>query len=345
MIVRSRAPLRLGLAGGGTDVSPYVDKFGGFVLNATIDRYAWTTLQDADTITFSASDLDVTENISLSSPIEIKNPLILHKAVYKVMMDRYNKGKYIPLNVCTTCEAPMGSGLGASSTIVVSMVAAYARYFGLFLDYYEIASLAVYIERVVCGLQGGLQDQYAATFGGINFMEFNGRDNVLINPLRLKRSFLNELEASLLLYFTGVSRESAKIIKTQSNNVLHNKVEALQAMHQLKQDAYDMKSCLLKGDFSSLVEIIHSSWENKKASSTSVSTQQIEQIFTIAFENGALAGKVSGAGGGGFMWFFVPPELKLNLARALRKFGGLTSECHFTSKGTEAWKVTHLCQS
>lgn len=340
MIIRARAPLRLGLAGGGTDVPPYCEVYGGKVLNVTIDRYAWTTIFKNDPISnrvmFRSEDLNVQTYLSDELDLGV---LPLHKATYLTMMEKFNGGERIPVVVSTSCEVPKGSGLGASSTIVVSMVKAYSELLGLTLDDYELARLAVYIERERCGFKGGLQDQYAASFGGVNFFEFNGGQDVLVNPLRVKSWIINELEASILLYFTGISRESANIISDQSKSMNLGREKTLESMHNLKNQAYEMKKCLLQGDFKELVKFINSSWEDKKKSSSFVSNPVIEKALKTAFDNGALAGKVSGAGGGGFLWFFVPPERKMQIASKLRELGGKTSECHFVEKGAESWIV------
>ena len=341
MIIRARAPLRLGLAGGGTDVSPYCDRHGGYVLNATIDRYAYAVIKTLDEpiIRFVATDQQ-TENVkAISVPLELNGHLDLHKAVYNHMIQNYNNGVAIPLELSTFCDAPAGSGLGSSSTLVVVMIRAFAELLNLPLDDYSIAHLAFKIERVDCGLQGGRQDQYSATFGGFNFMEFYEDERAVINSLRIKNWIICELEASLVLFYTGVSRESAKIIADQSNNVKSGSVEAIEAMHGLKSEALVMKECLLKGDFTGIVDSMRLGWESKKRSAKTVSNPHIEEIYNAAIDAGALAGKVSGAGGGGFMMFFVPPEKRMDVIRALGQFNGQVSNCHFTKHGTQAWKI------
>ena len=341
MIIRSRAPLRLGLAGGGTDVSPYCDNFGGYVLNATIDRYAYTVLEtlDSSQLKFCATDQKIEFTQSIEQSVTLDGNLNLHKAVYSHMVENYNNGNNIPLVMSTFCDAPAGSGLGSSSTLVVSMIKAFVEYFNIPLDDYAIASLAYKIEREVCGLQGGRQDQYSATFGGFNFMEFYSEGRTIVNPLRIKNWIVCELEASLLLYFTGVSRESAKIISDQSNNVDIGLESAISAMNELKREAVSMKECLLRGEFTGVVESMRFGWENKKKSSSAVSNDDIDTIYMAACEAGALAGKVSGAGGGGFMCFFVPADKRMDVVRSLNQFGGQVSNCHFTNYGTQAWRL------
>ena len=341
MIIRARAPLRLGLAGGGTDVSPYCDLYGGYVLNATIDRYAYAVIRTLEEplVRFVSTDQQTELTEPADTPLSLDGTLNLHKAVYNEMICQYNHGKPVPLEITTFCDAPIGSGLGSSSTLVVAMIKAFVELLNLPLDDYSVARLAFKIERVDCGLQGGRQDQYSATFGGFNFMEFYGDEQALINPLRIKNWIISELEASLVLYYTGVSRESARIIADQSRNVKNGAADKVEAMHGMKQEALVMKECLLKGDFAGMVESMRQGWENKKRSADTVSNQQIEEIYNSAIDAGALAGKVSGAGGGGFMMFFVPPERRMDVIRTLNNFGGQVSNCHFTKYGAQAWRV------
>ena len=342
MIVRARAPLRLGLAGGGTDVSPYCDIHGGYVLNATIDRYAYAVIRTLDepVVRFVSTDQQKEKVKAVDEPLVLNGKLDLHKAVYNEMIQPYNGGKRIALELSTFCDAPAGSGLGSSSTLVVVMIRAFAELLNLPLDDYAIAQLAFKIERVDCGLQGGRQDQYSATFGGFNFMEFYADNRAVINPLRIKNWIICELEASLLLFYTGVSRESARIIADQSANVKTGAVDAIEAMHQVKREALVMKECLLKGDFDGIVQSMRQGWESKKRSAKAISNPHIDEIYNAAIDAGALAGKVSGAGGGGFMMFFVPPEKRMEVIRTLQGYEGQVSNCHFTKNGTQAWRIS-----
>jgi len=341
MMIRARAPLRLGLAGGGTDVSPYCDVHGGYVLNATIDRYAYAVIKTLEEpcVRLVSTDQQKEKALPLAERLELNGNLDLHKAVYNEIVRTYNHGKPLAVELSTFCDAPAGSGLGSSSTLVVVMIKAFAELLNLPLDDYTIAHLAYNIERVHCGLQGGRQDQYSATFGGFNFMEFYADHHAVINPLRIKNWIIWELEASLVLFYTGVSRESAKIIADQSANMKTGSVDAVEAMHGIKREALRMKECLLKGDFTGIVTSMRDGWESKKRSAKTVSTPHIEEIYKSTIDAGALAGKVSGAGGGGFMMFFVPPDKRMNVIRSLDQFEGQVSNCHFTKHGTQAWRI------
>jgi D-glycero-alpha-D-manno-heptose-7-phosphate kinase len=341
MIVRARAPLRLGLAGGGTDVSPYCDAHGGNVLNATIARYAYAVLKPLTEplIQFVAADQRECETLSTHDDLALDGKLNLHRAVYREMMVRYNGGRRLPLAVTTFCDAPPGSGLGSSSTLVVVMIRAYAELLNAPMDDYAIAQLAFRIERVDCGLGGGRQDQYSATFGGFNFMEFYAEERAVINPLRVKNWIVCELEACLVLFYTGVSRESARIISDQTQRLATGVEDAVQAMHSIKREATEMKECVLRGDFDGIVEAMRSGWESKKRTAATVSNSRIDEIHDAALRAGARAGKVSGAGGGGFMMFFVTPDRRMDVWRVLERFDGQPTNCHFTKYGTQAWKT------
>lgn len=342
MIVRARAPLRLGLAGGGTDVSPYCDLHGGFVLNAAIGRYAYAVIKTHkdDVVKFVSTDLSVVSIRPACTSLICDGKLRLHQAVYTHFIKQYNQGEPIPMELISICDTQAGSGLGSSSTLVVAMIRAFVELLNLPLDDYEVAQLAYQIERVDCGLLGGRQDQFSATFGGFNFMEFYSDNRAVINPLRIKNWILCELEASLILYFTGVSRESAKIIADQTTNVESGDEVSLDAMHELKTEALVMKECLLRGDFKGIVDSMVSSWENKKRIAKSVSNPLIEEIYDRAMSCGSLAGKVSGAGGGGFMLFFVPPDRRIEVINSLDSFDGHISSFHFTKHGTQAWRIS-----
>ena len=341
MIVRSRAPLRLGLAGGGTDVSPYCDEHGGAVLNVTIDMYAYTVIEPTDDgrVSFSATDLGATFEAPAEEAMLVQDPLILHRAVYRRIVRDFNGGRPLPCRITTFCDAPPGSGLGTSSTMVVSLVKAFVEWLNLPLGEYEVAHLAFEIERLDAGLGGGRQDQYAATFGGVNFMEFHPEDRVIVNPLRVKNWIISELETCLVLFNSGVSRSSASIIKEQTSNLTGHSGTTLDALHAIKDDAYHMKECLLKGDFDKLAACMRKTWVSKKRLAGSVTNSHIDHVVQSALDAGARAGKVSGAGGGGFVTFLVAPERRMDVIRALGREEGRVMTCHFTRHGTEGWRI------
>ena len=341
MIIRSRAPLRLGLAGGGTDVSPYPETYGGCVLNGTIDRYAYTTvtISNDNNTYFEALDLQQSKKISLANEIIKDGILDLHTELYTVIMNEFNDGKFIPIRLSTFCDAEAGSGLGSSSTVVVSMIQEYVKLLNLPLDYYSIANLAYKVERINCGFQGGKQDQFSATFGGFNFMEFYENEKTIVNPLRLHKRVITELEASLILCYTGISRDSSKIIKDQSNNLKDESSKPLQAMHAIKDEALAMKEHLLTGNIEGFVNSMKKGWKSKKESSKSITNETINNVYETAIDAGALSGKISGAGGGGYLMLFAPPENRMQVIRSIKSFDMKVSNCHFVSRGCYSWKV------
>ena len=341
MSIRARAPLRLGLAGGGTDVSPYCDLFGGSVLNATIDRYAHCTIEPREDgkVLIEAADLKVRECMDAAPVLDPSGPLKLHKSVHNRIRREYNAGRSLSFTLTSWSDAPPGSGLGASSTLVVAMVGAFAEWLHLPLGEYDIAHLAFVVERGDLGLAGGKQDHYAAAFGGFNLIEFYAGDRVIVNPLRVKEWILNELEASLVLYFTGVSRDSARIIDEQIRNTQSGSEPSVEAMHAMKADVGRMKEAILLGDIRRFAEILGSSWQAKKRMAHGISNDHIEKVTEIALAAGAVSGKVTGAGGGGYMMFVVPPCRRRRVIDALSGLGGECMNFHFAREGITAWRT------
>lgn len=341
MIIRSKAPLRLGLAGGGTDVSPYSDEFGGFVLNATINMYAHCTIETThnNRISFYAADRDEYFETELTEQLELDGRLNLHKGIYNRVVRQFRGGKPVSLRMTTYSDAPAGSGLGSSSTMAVAMLKAFVELLHLPLGEYDIAFLAYQIERMDVGLSGGKQDQYAATFGGFNFIEFYAEDRVIVNPLRIKNWIINELENSMILVYTGTSRESATIIEEQIRNTKAKNSQSLDAMHQLKADALTMKEATLKGDIKTIARCLAHSWEAKKKMAAGISNDRLDQLYSAALKAGAYAGKVSGAGGGGFMIFMVDPVKRIQVIKELVKLDAQVTNFHFAKDGTQGWRI------
>ena len=341
MIIRSKAPLRLGLAGGGSDVSPYSDMYGGAVLNATINQYAYCTIEETNNgfIVMQATDINQKAKYKSAFSLPVDGQLELHKGVYNRIVKQFKIKKPLSFKLITSCDVPPGSGLGSSSTMVVAIIKAFAEWLNLPLGDYDTACLAYEIERGDLKLRGGKQDQYAATFGGFNFIEFYDNNRVIVNPLRIKRWTIDELEVSMVLYYTGDSRSSDKIILEQQQNAIEGKKDSVEATHNIKKNSYVMKDLLLKGEILQFCKALGKDWENKKMMASSITNKNIDEIYNAALEAGAYGGKVSGAGGGGFMIFTVNPVKKLNLINALEKFGGKTLNFHFCSAGCRSWKI------
>jgi len=332
--------LRIGLAGGGTDVSPYSDLYGGAILNATVSLYANATIEplDKNEIILEAIDRNEQEKFGWAPELPVHNRLDLLKGVYNRIRKDYGI-KEQGFRLSTWVDAPAGSGLGTSSTLVVAIIGAFAELLRLPLGEYDMAHYAYEIERKDLGLAGGKQDQYAATFGGVNFMEFYGDDKVIVNPLRVKQQHLFELENNLLLYYTSISRESAEIIKKQSKNVTDNKEKSIEAMHQLKEQARMMKEALLKGRLHEIGEILDFGFQQKRQMAEGISNPLMEEIYETAKKAGATGGKISGAGGGGFMIFYCPVNTKYKVIKSLENFGGQVRNYQFVEHGLMTWTI------
>lgn len=320
MIFRSKAPLRIGLAGGGTDVSPYSDQFGGAILNCTISLAAYASIEPLNdqTIIVEALDRNERQQFDLAPMLPIDGTLDLLKGVYNRIQKDHSTA--LPgFRLSTFVDAPAGSGLGTSSTLVVAVLGAFKEMLKLPLDEYKIAQYAYDIERNDLQLAGGKQDQYAATFGGVNFMEFYEGNKVIVNPLRIKPEYLHELENNLVLYFTSTSRESAAIIKEQVKNVKSNNEKSIEAMHHLKDQARMMKEALLQGKLDEIGLILDYGFEQKRNMAANISNTSIEEVYAAAKAAGATGGKISGAGGGGFMVFYCPGNTRYNVIKTDRK--------------------------
>ncbi len=340
MIIRSKAPLRLGLAGGGTDVTPYSDLYGGATLNATINMYAYATIIPSNNgkIVIRSIDKDVHFESDSVEALPIDGSLNLLKGIYNRVVRDFTRNA-LSFELSTYVDAPLGSGLGTSSTLVVAVLGAFAEWLKLPLGEYDLARLAYQIERVDLQMAGGKQDQYAATFGGVNFMEFYKDDKVIVNPLKIKSLYLNELSHNLILYHTKTSRVSSSIIERQARNIIENKSKYIEATHKLKEQAIMMKESILKGAVDEIGPVLDFGWKYKKLIASGITNHLIDSIYEAAIESGATGGKISGAGGGGFMIFYCPENKRFEVIESLRKFGGTTHRYEFTAAGMTAWTI------
>lgn len=337
---RSKAPLRLGLAGGGTDVSPYSDLHGGAILNATISLYAYATIEliPEKKIIIEALDRSERKEYDIQSQLPVNGSLDLAKGIYNSIVKKYKPAPQ-GFRLNTFVEAPAGSGLGTSSTLVVAILGAFAEWLNLPLGDYDMAHYAYEIERVDLKMAGGRQDQYSATFGGVNFMEFYADDKVIVNPLRIKPEYLHELGHNLLLYYTSTSRLSSEIIESQSRNVVNKNATSIEAMHHLKEQALMMKEALLKGRLDEMGEILDYGFRYKKQMARGISNPLIEEIYDTARKAGATGGKISGAGGGGFMSFYCPGNTRYSVMKAMSRFDGYFQPYQFVNHGLITWKT------
>ena len=332
--LRARAPLRLSFCGGGTDVSPYPEEHGGMVLSATINHYAHASLRPRRDVRFTLASLDYDAVAKYDHPRRLKfdGNLDLIKAVIKAF--RVRRGA----DVWVHSDAPPGSGLGASSTLVVALIGLLAEWARRPMSGYEIAELAYRVERVDMGLAGGRQDQYAAAFGGFNFIEF-GADSTVVNPLRIRADVLQELEYRLLLCYMGQTRQSARIIERQTEAYRTGRARTVEALHRLKRETLEMKKALLLGDVDAMGELLHEAWEQKKRLDEGISTPHIDRLYQLARREGAIGGKMPGAGGGGYFLLLTRFDRKHRVAAMLEKHGGQVVPFQFERRGVLTWSV------
>jgi D-glycero-alpha-D-manno-heptose-7-phosphate kinase len=337
---RSKAPLRIGLAGGGTDVSPYADMYGGAVLNATISLYAHASILPTTDgkITIEAVDRGETQVSDMAAALPLDGQLDLAKGAYNHIVKKYGP---VPsgFRLTTSVDAPAGSGLGTSSTLMVAIVGVFAEWLQLPLGEYDIAHMAYVIEREELAMAGGKQDQYSATFGGVNFMEFYADNRVIVNPLPVKKKVLAEMSNNLVLYFTSTSRLSSTIIEAQTQNVHNKNEQSIEAMHQLKKQAEMMKEALLLGKVDDVGPILDFGFRFKKQMAKDISNDRLDSIYNRALQHGATGGKITGAGGGGFMMFYCPGNTRYAVTEALKQFGGELSRYHITEQGLFTWSI------
>ncbi|MFQ5636894.1 MAG: GHMP kinase [bacterium] len=336
MIIRSKAPLRISFGGGGTDIKPYMDEHGGVVLSATIDKYAYGSLRlrEDRNVNVQSLDYDIVAKYNLDGEMTYDGELDLVKAAIKNMNNGFDRG----LDFFIHSDAPPGSGLGSSSTMVVALIGLIKHLQRLPLTNYEIADLAYKIERLDLGIKGGMQDQYAAVFGGFNFIEF-GKNAIIVNPLRVPAEVINELEYCLLLCYTGKTRLSANIINTQIDNYKNKQTNVLRAMEELKKITVALKNALLQGSLTDFGHLLHEAWMNKMQMAKQITTSNIDRLYQTARQHGALGGKILGAGGGGYLLLFCEFDKKHIVAEKLEQLGGQIVEFTFDYHGLQTWEV------
>ena len=339
-VVRSKAPLRISLAGGGTDVSPYPEERGGAVLNCTIDKFAYVTLKVDEHGPPSAHvhSLDYNLSVDYARPEDLtyNGELDLVKAALRVLRPSGNgSGTY---DLFIHSDAPPGTGLGTSSTMSVALVGVFQRYLRQNWTPYEVAELAYRIEREELGFKGGRQDQYAAAFGGFNFMEFH-KDRTIVNPLRIPPDVLNELAYRLLLTYTGTGHYSNDIIERQQRSFADKSGTTSAALDATKQLAIDMKNELVRGNIDAMGTLLDRGWQLKKQFTEGISNPRIDGLYDRARAAGALGGKLVGAGGGGYLLFLCDQDRKNNVAKAVEGAGGRVVEMTLEMSGVQSWLV------
>ena len=329
---RARAPLRLSFCGGGTDVSPYPEEHGGMVLSATINHYAYASLRPRrdSRLTLASLDYDVVARYDHPRRVKLDGSLDLIKSVVRSFKVRRGADLWVH------SDAPPGSGLGSSSTLVVALLGVMSEWLGRPLSGYDVAERAYHIERVELGLAGGRQDQYAASFGGFNFIEFH-KDATVVNPLRIRPDVLHELEYRLLLCYMGQTRRSERIIERQTASYVAGRAPVVEALHRLKTETLEMKKALLLGKVDAIGELLHDAWEAKKRLDEDISNPHVDRLYRLARREGAIGGKMPGAGGGGYFLLLTRFDRKHRVAAVLEKHGGQVVPFQFERRGLETW--------
>ncbi|HEX4009194.1 MAG TPA: hypothetical protein VHX62_04270 [Solirubrobacteraceae bacterium] len=338
-VYRARAPLRISFAGGGTDVAPFPEREGGVVLSTTINRYAYGTVRKRcdGQAHVESLDFDLAATFPARGDVNLGDDLDLPRAAIRRLRD-YADGVNADsgFDMFLHSSAPPGSGLGSSSAMMVTLVGAMQSFYRLPLSEYEVAELAHDIERVDLARDGGMQDHYAAAFGGFNFIEFAG-DRVIVNPLRISGDILSELEYSLLLAFTGKTRSSDRIIEDQTERYEAGVEEALRGLRAQKELAVAMKNALLRARLSEFGSLLGEAWQEKKRMSPRISTPEIDEMYDTAIKAGALGGKVTGAGGGGYMLIYCEYDRRHRVAAALDRMGAPVTDVAFDHEGLRRW--------
>ena len=343
-VVFAKAPLRMALAGGGTDLEPYWSKYGGVVLNATIDQYAYCKIEPCvcnheKCWSFKSVDLGIEERHDFySTPFMqgeyVDSDLQLLVNTYQYLTAKTDRH---PVKITTYVEAPPGSGLGSSSALVVALIAAIAEYHKIPLGEYDIADYAVDIERKICDMPGGKQDQFAAAFGGFNFTEFLQDGRTIVNPLRLNYKTQNMMELSTVLYYVGKPRKDSRVIENTSKGLVDDEV-VLNATHKIKEACIEYKRSLLTGDMKRISELMETYWRSKLETNPHVASPEILDAYEYALQNGATGAKISGAGGGGHMVLFTEFERRHELITALKEKEGRVVPFKFVKHGVDVWR-------
>jgi D-glycero-alpha-D-manno-heptose-7-phosphate kinase len=328
MEVEACAPLRISFAGGGTDVPPYPTTHGGAVLSATISRSARARVRARPDHEYHVESLDLMARAAFA-PHELvfNGHLDLVKAVLRDLAPERG------LDLTLATDAPPGSGLGSSSALVVAMLAAVGVAGGGRWSPAELAQRAYQVERIDLKIEGGMQDQYAAAFGGLNFMEFHGEEDVTVRPLQVHAETVQELERSLLLAWSGRSRTDDGILRRQVDGVLGGSARSLESLEAMKALATSMRDALLRGDLADFADGLHEGWRQKRRLASGIATPRLDELYAVGRRAGAAGGKVLGAGGGGYLLFATPPGARARVADALEAAGAPCAQVEFDFRG------------
>lgn len=342
MWIRSQAPLRLAFSGDGTDVEPYLSTFGGLVLNAAIDKYAHVTLRlhDGERVNVRSLDYNREESFDPHSPSQCSDELGLVKSTLLRVCPFHRQG----MEIAMRSDVRPGTGLGGSSSMAVALVALFRQWRCQPLVAQEIAETAYCAERIDMQIPGGKQDQYAAAFGGFNLLEFR-HDGTSVQALALPPGVVAGLEANLLLCHTGTTRHSAHIITAQVGQVETGQADVLAAMDALKRISQELAGFLLRGRLDDFGALLHEAWINKRKMAAEVSNPHIDELYETARSQGALGGKLAGAGAAGYLFFYCPTGCKHRVMTSLARLGVQSEAFSFVAQGVRARTDEHVTGS
>ena len=328
LIVRS--PVRISFGGGGTDLPAYYEKYGGAILSTTINKYFYTILSGRDDgkVQIISSDLQAVEHWDNLAQMNVQGrKLELPLAVLKTL------GQHVSINLFLASEIPPGTGLGSSATVCVNLLKALTTYLRLPASKYEIAERAFDIARNVLGKPVGKQDEYAAAFGGLNFITIGRDGTTQVEPLPVPSHVKRELQQNLMLFFTGAAHDSWDILREQEKSSMQ---EAVASLHEIRHLAERMRGALLNGELNLFGKLLDQGWQAKKTLSGKISNSHIDDLYALAKNHGALGGKIAGAGGGGFLILYCeqPQQAALRQAFAEKEIPELRFE--FEADGAQA---------
>jgi len=335
MIVRSKAPFRVSFGGGGTDMAPYCIEYGGCVISTAIDRHIYVTIEPRDDKKIRIFSLNYNQELVFNiGDKDYSTDFEIFKGIVNVL--EINEG----FNITTYSELPAGSGMGGSSSLSVALIGAFNVYYNFGLSEHDIAQKAYDIERIELEQKGGYQDQFAAAYGGFNFIEFTNFVKVI--PIKKTDEIVNELQYRLILCYVGGSHFSSDIQDEVLKGYEIEKNSYMEAMQGLKDVAHSMRNIVESNDIGRLNEfgeLLHKGWLAKKSLSSKVSNKEIENFYLTSRKFGVLGGKLLGAGGGGHLLLFSEPNKKHRIIQELEKIGGKIVNFHFNPKGLEVWEI------
>jgi D-glycero-alpha-D-manno-heptose-7-phosphate kinase len=323
-MIISQAPVRITLGGGGTDLESYYSKWEGFLIAAAIDKYIFVSVNKRfyDSIRLSYSQTEIVDSVD-----EVKHR-IFREALKLLGIDS-------GIEVTSIADVPANCGLGTSSSFTVSVLNAFHNYKNDFATQKQLAEEACQIEIGILGEPIGKQDQYIAVFGGLICLTFEKNGNVIVEPLRISEETLDQLENNIQLFHNGIERSAAEILAEQDEKSRKGDRQMIENLHQIKEIGLETKKVLERGEIDKFGELLNEHWETKRRRSQKIADPFIDECYEVACKNGALGGKIVGAGGGGFFMFYSKNNDKFRLSQAMKEMGLKPMKFRFDHEGAK----------